>query len=214
MADTKISGFTADTSPSTEDLIVTVNDPSGTPANKKVTIANLLTFYDEEFIPCGYFLDGTALPGIRETITSTNKIEVRKFDDATDEDVQIPWQVPYDIVAATGIFFQVVSLVTESTGPSNEGWAFFLQGASIGSGDILSATLGTAVISSATTRTDSQYDIVYTTLSSKVTITNLAAGEMCLLKLYRDVSDAADTYAQDVGVVGIVIKYQRTLSYS
>jgi hypothetical protein len=42
MADSKITALTADTSPSTDDLIVTVNDPAGTPANKKVTIANLL----------------------------------------------------------------------------------------------------------------------------------------------------------------------------
>lgn len=43
MADSKITGLTADTSPTTDDLVVTVNDPGGTPANRKVTIANLLT---------------------------------------------------------------------------------------------------------------------------------------------------------------------------
>lgn len=43
MADTKISALTADTSPTTDDLIVTVNDPGGTPANRKVTLANLDT---------------------------------------------------------------------------------------------------------------------------------------------------------------------------
>jgi hypothetical protein len=39
--DQKISDLTADTSPTSDDLIVTVNDPGGTPANKKVTLANL-----------------------------------------------------------------------------------------------------------------------------------------------------------------------------
>lgn len=39
-ADTKITGFTADTSPTTDDLLPTVDDPGGTPTNKKVTIAN------------------------------------------------------------------------------------------------------------------------------------------------------------------------------
>lgn len=43
MADQKITDLTADTSPSTDDLIITVNDPAGTPANRKVTIANLST---------------------------------------------------------------------------------------------------------------------------------------------------------------------------
>src|ERR1051325_8916566 len=41
MASEKISALTADTSPTSDDLIVTVNAPSGTPANKKVTLANL-----------------------------------------------------------------------------------------------------------------------------------------------------------------------------
>jgi hypothetical protein len=43
MADSKITALTADTSPSSDDLIVTVNDPSGTPANRKVTLANAIT---------------------------------------------------------------------------------------------------------------------------------------------------------------------------
>lgn len=43
MADAKITALSADTSPTTDDLLITVNDPGGTPANKKVTIANLLT---------------------------------------------------------------------------------------------------------------------------------------------------------------------------
>jgi hypothetical protein len=41
MADTKITALTEDTTPSTDDLIVTVNDPGGSPANRKVTLGNL-----------------------------------------------------------------------------------------------------------------------------------------------------------------------------
>lgn len=40
-ADTKITDLTADASPSTDDLLTTINDPGGTPANRKVTIANM-----------------------------------------------------------------------------------------------------------------------------------------------------------------------------
>lgn len=40
---TKISGYTADAAPTSDDLIVTVNDPGGTPVNRKVTLANLAT---------------------------------------------------------------------------------------------------------------------------------------------------------------------------
>lgn len=43
MADLKITALTADTSPTSDDLVVTVNDAGGTPANRKVTAANLIT---------------------------------------------------------------------------------------------------------------------------------------------------------------------------
>ncbi len=41
MADSKITGFNEDTAPSIDDLLVIVNDPAGTPANKKVTLASV-----------------------------------------------------------------------------------------------------------------------------------------------------------------------------
>lgn len=44
MADTKITGLTADASPSSDDLVVTVNDPAGTPANRKVALGDLAAF--------------------------------------------------------------------------------------------------------------------------------------------------------------------------
>lgn len=43
MADAKISALTEDASPTSDDLTVTVNDPGGTPANRKVTLGNLIT---------------------------------------------------------------------------------------------------------------------------------------------------------------------------
>lgn len=41
MADSKITDLTADTTPTGDDLIVTVNDPGGSPVNRKVTLTNL-----------------------------------------------------------------------------------------------------------------------------------------------------------------------------
>lgn len=43
MADQKITQLTAGTTPSSSDLTVTVIDPSGTPANRKVTLGDLVT---------------------------------------------------------------------------------------------------------------------------------------------------------------------------
>jgi len=159
-----------------------------------------------DFIPIAYAIDGASAPDAKETLTSTNKVDIRTFAHDADEDVFIIWEAPLDLTCKT-IQFRVITWVHNATGPSAEGWAFFLRGASLGNGDILSATLGTAVKSSAASQTHVQYDRVATTWSEPVTITNLAAGESQVLKLYRDISDADDTYAQLIGVSGIEIRY-------
>lgn len=41
MADSKISSLTEDTTPTFDDLVVTVNDPAGTPASKKAKLVNV-----------------------------------------------------------------------------------------------------------------------------------------------------------------------------
>ncbi len=43
MANVKITALTADTTPTSDDLVVTVNDPAGVPANRKVTAGNLIS---------------------------------------------------------------------------------------------------------------------------------------------------------------------------
>lgn len=179
-------------------------------ANQWIVLGGLGT--RTEFIPIGWMDDGAVPPAAIETFTATNNVKLRRFDDAADEDVDFVWQVPVDIVTGSAIKFQVLTIVTEATGPSTEGWVFFLQGASIGSGDILSATLGTAVLSQRINVTDAQNDMGFTVYSAAVTVTNLAAGELALFTLYRDISDANDDYAQDIGVVGINIKYQYDLA--
>lgn len=46
----KITELTADTTPTSDDLIATVNDPAGTPANRKVTLGNLMKLAPETII--------------------------------------------------------------------------------------------------------------------------------------------------------------------
>lgn len=213
IADTAaVIALTADTAPTTDDLVVTVNSPGSGPAARKVTIANLLKVQEYEFLPIVWAINGAAPPEGLTTLTSTFSVDIRNFDDASDEDVYIYWQVPTDLTGTT-ITYRVICFVTNATGPSAEGVAFFLQGNSLGDGDILSGAMGTAVISSAAAVTHVQYDRFATAWSAAVTITALAAGETALLKLYRDVSDAADDYAQDIGVAGIEIKYTRQIGY-
>jgi len=174
------------------------------------------TFVDSVFIPIEWALNGTTAPEVASVITSTYSVVVRNFASNQTEDVNFTWQVPSDFTGTT-IKFQVVGYITNATGPAaTEGVSFFLQGASIGTGDALGATLGDAVESANAdlhaAGAATQYDIFYTALSDAVTVTNITAGETVVFKAYRKHDDTDDDYLQDVGAAGIVIKYQRLLS--
>jgi hypothetical protein len=63
MADNKITALTEDTAPLTTDLVMTVDDPAGTPINKKVTIANVTRFKIDKAISATDKLLGRATAG-------------------------------------------------------------------------------------------------------------------------------------------------------
>ncbi len=175
-----------------------------------------LTITDVDFLPIGYCKDGGTAPEAIATVSSTNDVEARNFDDAQDEDVFCTWQVPKDFTGAS-VTFQVVLVVTNATAPAAaEGVSFFGKGNSLGTGDGLATALDGTIDSSEDDLNDAgataQYDIAYTPYSAAMTITNLAVGELAILNFYRDISDADDDYLQDIGVIGFNIKYSRTLA--
>jgi hypothetical protein len=183
------------------------NRTSGTPLFKSDEITETC------FIPVAWGIDGTAAPDAKETLTSTNKVDVRQFaGSVANQDMFIPWLAPPDIKAADGIKFKVICIVSAATGPSNEGVAFGLKGASVASGEALGASLGTAAISSITALTESQYDIVITALSAAITVTGLATSELVMFNFYRAQDHNDDTYGQKIGVIGIELQYTRLLS--
>jgi hypothetical protein len=160
--------------------------------------------------------DGASAPDALETMTSgTDKVDLRTFADDADEDVLFTWQMPDDIDTTSGIKFRVICFIDNATGPSGETWMFSLQGFSLGQGDALDGTLGTAQDSNSGSRTDAQYDRVATAWSSAMTSTHItdlsAVSETIIFKLFRDVDDT-DDYAQDIGVVGVELKYKREYS--
>lgn len=178
-------------------------------ADRTLAISNLLGY---SYIPIEWALDGASPPDTVATITSSSRTaRVRTFDSASTEDVEFDWIVPQNAVAASTVRYLVHFYVTAATGPSNEGVAFGLAGASIGDGDPLGVTLGAEVVLTKTGMTENQYDIVITGWSGAVTITNLAAGEVAKMKFRRIHDNAADTYAQLIGVSGIVIEYSFAL---
>jgi len=73
MADAKITALTEDTAPVTTDLLVMVDDPSGTPVTKKTTIATFHKITPGRFLRTTVLTSGTS----HTTHTSANTIFVR-----------------------------------------------------------------------------------------------------------------------------------------
>jgi hypothetical protein len=100
MADTKVSALTADTAPTSDDLIYTVTDPGGTPASRKVTIANLwaaqakgrtiATLQPEGSRPTGTLY--AQLSAITDGSTPTSITPVLAYDGAA-QDEHAEWDV-------------------------------------------------------------------------------------------------------------------------
>jgi hypothetical protein len=164
-------------------------------------------FKTSEFIPIEWAEDGTSPPAVSGLLaTGDAKIRHREFDDAADNDVIIPWNVPMDIQANRGIKFQVVGVVTNATGPIAEDINFDLRGYCVCDNEPIDGVPGSRVASSKTAWTAIENDLFITTLSQNVTVTDLKAGGIAFLNLRRLVG-AASEYGQVVGVTGIKIQY-------
>lgn len=199
-----------ETATNAEAIARTATDKALVPAN----VAEIFKVKDYIKIPIEYASDGVTITAdeVDEFVSTNGKVWARTFDYAQTEDVVFSIEVPEDIVAASGIKFKVHCLVTSATGPSAEGVAFLLSGYSVGDGDSINGTFGTQVASTATGRTDVQYDRFTTSLSGAVTVTGLAGGEVMQLKLERDHDHASDTYGQLIGVTGVTLEIVRYLA--
>jgi len=172
----------------------------------------LVKDYDE--IPIEWTEEGvTATAGQPLPYEDGNgKMRAANFSGSATQDRNIPWLTKQDLYAAGVVRFRVRCLVTSATGPSGEGLAFRLRGASSGNGDGIDVTFGAAAVSTITGRTDAQYDTFLTDWSGTLTITDLAAGELAGLNVDRQHDHASDTYAQEVGVISVIVEYWRQLA--
>lgn len=158
-----------------------------------------------EYLPIAYAEDGAAGPAAASVWADTRKAKIRVFAADADDDVEIHWIVPNDYVG--GIKFRAIGFVDNATAPANtETVIFNLAGCSVGDSDDGGCTLGTGVDATFTADANyAQHDRWATAWSNEITVTNIAAGESAMLKLFRDVDD---TYGQGIGVAGIEIRYK------
>ncbi len=164
------------------------------------------------FIPVDEGLDNTDPPAAAEMVIDGNGVlRVRKFIGVADERLTFSWTAPPDLVAATGVRFNVEGVLTEVIVPDSEEVSFKIGGYSIGDGDPLDNTISDLISSEKTFGpevTNLQYNVFVTAPSEKVTVTDIAAGEKVMLRLTRDTSDP-NNYTQDVGVTGVRLTYFR-----
>lgn len=77
-ADTKVSALTADTTPTSDDLIYTVNDPGGTPASRKVVISDLFQNLTTNIVTTGTITAGTLIADSLTINGTTSQIDLPK----------------------------------------------------------------------------------------------------------------------------------------
>jgi hypothetical protein len=170
-----------------------------------------LQFKETDFIPIEWSEDhpSVAAPGATELVEDVDgAVRVRKFSGSTSQYVVLPWEVPEDIVVSSGIEYQVVGFFTDAafSAISSHTLLFKLSGYSIGHGDSLDGTFGTAQSVTLSGETHAQDDRFALDWSPTVTVTNLARGELGMLFFRRDV---ADNYPSPVGIYGVKIRWTR-----
>lgn len=170
--------------------------------------------YRTEFIPVGWMEDGASAPAAIETFSDTRKVDIRKFDSTASEDLEYYWALPEDAVDAVAggdwqLKARVKFIITEATEPATgEGASWAMSGVPISSGDdIGAASLGTEINMAIA---DLDANIINDEVASpwvEITLTGATAGDSVYLNFNRDVADADDDYGQDLGVIGIELKY-------
>jgi hypothetical protein len=149
-------------------------------------------------IPAGaMYAQTTSGAAFGSTELATNDIMVKSwnFDASADEHVQFAIWWPKSADEATITFQYAWSHPSTAT---NFGVAFFLQAIGFGNDDAQDTAMGTAI---GVTDTGGTTDDLYISAeSAALTILNLAEGDLVKFRLYRDVSDAADTLAVDARI--------------
>jgi hypothetical protein len=196
---------------STSDITITLPSTAGTLA--------LATISRTEFIPVSWMIDGASAPDALATVDlGTRQVKARTFASDSSEDVEFFWQAPADIIdgdsgtAGFQVKWRPIYVITASTAPaSGEGVTFALSACSSGDSDSGNCTVGDdSAVAYADLNGHAQYDLVYGTYTA-MTVTDGAAGEAWMMKLYRDHDHADDDYGQLTGLIGIEIKYKATI---
>lgn len=136
-----------------------------------------------------------------ETTAGRPDLQVLDFDASSDEHAQFQVSMPKSWNEGT-ITYQVF---WTSTATDTDGVTWALQGVACADGDTIDVAYGTAVTVDDANQSTAE-DLYATAESGAVTIAGTpAAGDLCFFRVFRDVSDANDTAAEDARLIGVKI---------
>jgi hypothetical protein len=137
-----------------------------------------------------------------ETTSGRPDMQVLDFDASSDEHAQFSVAFPKSWNAGTVTFqFFWTSAATDTDGVS-----FGLQGVSVVDGATIDVAYGTAVVVDDANQSTAE-DLYVSAASSAITIASAADDAVTFFRIFRDVSDANDTAAEDARLVGVKLYY-------
>ena len=138
-----------------------------------------------------------------ETTAGRPDMQVLDFDATADEHAQfqITWPKSWNEGTVT---FQAY---WTTTAVDTDGVAWGLQGVAVSDGDTIDVAYGTAVVVTDAGQSTAE-DLYVTASSAAVTIAGTpAADDIVYFRVFRDVSDAADTMTEDARLIGVKLLY-------
>lgn len=159
------------------------------------------------FVPAGAMRpttsNGCAALAAVETTAGRPDLIGNAYDATADEHAQFQVSFPKSWNEGTVTF----RVWWWSTAADTDGVAWGLQGVACSDGDTADVAYGTPVVVTDAAQSTTE-DVYVTDISSAVTIAGTpAAGDICFFRFFRDVSDAADTAAEDCICLGVQILY-------
>ena len=133
-----------------------------------------------------------------ETQAGRPDMQVLDFDDGSDEHAQFQVAFPKSWNEGT-ITFQVYWC---STAADTDGVSWALQGVSVPDNSTIDVAYGTEVVVDDANQGAAE-EMLVTDVSTAVTIASAAVDTVTFFRIFRDVSDANDTAAEDARLIGV-----------
>jgi len=173
---------------------------------------NYTVIVKTEFIPIAWMTDGAAAPA---AIATYETLKYRDFDDAATKDAQFIWVTPLDLIGTT-IKVRAIAMVSNATAPADEeGVSWGISAGSVAASASVDVARGAVAVSEDTdldNDCNAQYDACYFPYAEVTPAVTVTPGNLMAFTVNRIHDDADDTYAQDIGLIGVEIKYKARIN--